>query len=77
MERNFIITGGARGFGKEFSKRVLEAGGRVVIADKNVEVGQETFKEFREVSSLNFNFRHNLQCDRNLDPLLVCSKRLM
>ena len=54
MERNFIITGGARGFGKEFSKRVLEAGGRVVIADKNVEVGQETLKEFREVFSLNF-----------------------
>ena len=47
MNGNFIITGGAMGFGKEFSSRVLKAGGRVVIADKNVEEGGKTVDEFK------------------------------
>lgn len=36
------------GFGKEFSRRVLESGGRVVVADKNVEKGKETCQGFQE-----------------------------
>ena len=48
MEVNYIITGAAMGFGKEFSRRVLEGGGRLVLADKNVTAGQETTREFRE-----------------------------
>ena len=45
MNGNFIITGAAMGFGKEFTRRVLKSGGKVVLADKNVTVGQETTKE--------------------------------
>ena len=40
MDTNFIITGAAMGFGREFSRRVLEAGGRVVAADKNITAGE-------------------------------------
>jgi len=36
------------GFGKEFSRRVLVGGGRVVVADKNLEKGKETCLEFQE-----------------------------
>ena len=49
MDGNFIITGGAMGFGKEFSRRVLESGGRVVLADKNIEKGEETCQDFQKV----------------------------
>jgi len=48
MEGNFIITGGAMGFGEEFSRRVLEGGGRVVVADKNEEKGMETCMNFQQ-----------------------------
>lgn len=40
MAKNYIITGAAMGFGKEFSRRVLEGGGRVILADKNVTAGE-------------------------------------
>ena len=40
MGENYIITGAAMGFGKEFSRRVLESGGRVVLADKNLAAGE-------------------------------------
>ena len=40
MGQHYIITGAAMGFGKEFSRRVLEGGGRVVLADKNVTAGE-------------------------------------
>ena len=49
MDGNFIITGGAMGFGKEFSRRVLESCGRVVLADKNIEKGEETCQDFQQV----------------------------
>ena len=45
MNGNFIITGAAQGFGREFTERVLKSGGKVVLADKNVEVGKQTHKE--------------------------------
>jgi len=48
MNGNFIITGAAMGFGKEFSRRVLVSGGKVVVADKNVEKGKETCRELQE-----------------------------
>lgn len=48
MAKNYIITGAAMGFGKEFSRRVLEGGGRVILADKNVTAGEETTRELRE-----------------------------
>jgi len=46
MNGNFIITGAAGGFGREFSSRVLKSGGKVVLADKNVELGKQTYDEF-------------------------------
>ena len=50
MEGNFIITGGAMGFGREFTRRVLGSGGRVVVADKNTEKGRETCQDFQQVN---------------------------
>ena len=49
MEGNFIITGAALGFGKEFSRRVLASGGKVVMADINQGEGNRTCQEFGQV----------------------------
>jgi len=48
MNGNFVITGAAQGFGKEFSARVLNAGGRVLLADRNQDGVLTTTKEFQE-----------------------------
>jgi len=48
MDGNFLITGAAQGFGKEFSRRVLRGGGRVLLSDKNPLGGEETCKAFQE-----------------------------
>jgi len=48
MEGNFVITGAAQGFGKEFTRRVLKCGGRVLLSDKNPVGGEETSKAFQE-----------------------------
>ena len=49
MNGNFLITGAAGGFGKEFSRRVLEGGGRVVLTDKNSKAGTELCQTFQQV----------------------------
>ena len=49
MNGNFLITGAAGGFGKEFSRRVLEGGGRVVLTDKNSQAGTELCQAFQQV----------------------------
>ena len=49
MEGNFVITGAALGFGKEFSRRVLSSGGRLVMADINQAEGEKTCQEFGQV----------------------------
>lgn len=48
--KNFkgIVTGGASGLGKVIVKKILEAGGYVVIADINENEGNKTVKEFFE-----------------------------
>lgn len=43
-----IVTGGASGLGKAMGKALAEAGANLVIADMNLEVGQQTAKEFEE-----------------------------
>ena len=43
-----IVTGGASGLGKSMGKALAEAGANLVIADMNLEVGQQTAKEFEE-----------------------------
>ena len=48
MEGNFIITGAAEGFGREFSRRVLTRGGRVVMADINQHLGTNTCQHFQQ-----------------------------
>ena len=55
MNGTFLITGAAGGFGKEFSRRVLEGGGRVVLTDKNLEAGTELCQAFQQVPSLHDN----------------------
>ena len=53
MEGNFIITGAALGFGREFSRRVLTSGGRVVMADINQGEGRRACQEFGQVTNNN------------------------
>ena len=43
-----IITGSARGFGKQFAVRLLEAGAKVCISDIDEDQGRLTLKEFEE-----------------------------
>ena len=52
MNGTFLITGAAGGFGKEFSRRVLEGGGRVVLTDKNHQAGTELCQAFQQVAVL-------------------------
>ncbi|NNH85188.1 SDR family NAD(P)-dependent oxidoreductase [Rhizobium laguerreae] len=43
---SFIVTGGGSGLGAATARMVVEAGGRVTIADLNAEAGQEIVREF-------------------------------
>ena len=43
-----IVTGSARGMGKEFAQRLLKKGSKVCISDINEELGEETIKELQE-----------------------------
>ena len=49
MNGNFLITGAAGGFGAEFSRRVLEGGGRVVMTDTNTQAGTELCSSLQQV----------------------------
>ena len=40
-----LVTGSARGFGKEFAIRLLQKGAKVCLSDVNEELGNETLKE--------------------------------
>ncbi|MBY5410801.1 SDR family NAD(P)-dependent oxidoreductase [Rhizobium leguminosarum] len=43
---SFIVTGGGSGLGAAIVRALVEAGGRVTIADLNAEAGQEIAREF-------------------------------
>ena len=43
-----IVTGSARGFGKEFAIRLLQKGAKVCISDVNENEGKETLKELEK-----------------------------
>ena len=43
-----IVTGSARGFGKEFAIRLLNNGSKVCISDVNEAAGEITTKELQE-----------------------------
>ena len=40
-----IVTGSAKGFGKEFAIRLLEKGARVCISDVNEDAGKQTTED--------------------------------
>ena len=42
-----LVTGSARGFGKEFAIRLLNKGSKVCISDVNEIAGEETTKELQ------------------------------
>jgi len=48
MNGNFLITGAAGGFGAEFSRRVLESGGKVVLTDKNLQAGSSLCSDYKQ-----------------------------
>ena len=43
-----LVTGSARGFGKEFAIRLLKRGAWVCISDLNESAGNETMNELKE-----------------------------
>ena len=43
-----IVTGSARGFGKEFAIRLLDKGAKVCISDVDDKAGEETREELKE-----------------------------
>ncbi|MGZ2486270.1 NAD(P)-dependent dehydrogenase (short-subunit alcohol dehydrogenase family) [Rhizobium pisi] len=43
---SFIVTGGGSGLGAATVRMLVDAGGRVTVADLNVEAGQEIVREF-------------------------------
>ena len=59
MNGNFLITGAAGGFGKEFSRRVLENGGRVVLTDKNNQAGREVCQALQQVNHIVLHSRQH------------------
>jgi len=48
MNRNFLVTGGARGIGRAICKHSLRQGGKVYFTDINEEEGTQTKKELQE-----------------------------
>ena len=42
-----IVTGSARGFGKEFAERLLQKGAKVCISDVIEDIGKETLNELK------------------------------
>ena len=43
-----IITGSAKGLGKEFAERLLKKGSKVCISDLNETLGNKTTKDLQE-----------------------------
>ncbi len=50
-----IVTGGSQGLGKEFTRRLLQDGCKVCIADVAVDLGEKTKQEFQK----NFGLQDN------------------
>jgi len=63
-----IITGSAQGLGKEFAKRLLQAGANVTISDVNEERGKLTLTELRSTSG--DEKVHFVPCDVTKDEQL-------
>ena len=54
MKKNIIVTGGAQGIGKGITDRLLREGYAVVIADLDIEAGEETRQEYEHAGDLLF-----------------------
>jgi len=76
--KSCIVTGSAQGLGKEFSRRLLLAGGRVIISDLQEEVGNKTVDEFRK--EFGEDRAHFVRCDvtnnDDLDTLIEASNKV-
>ena len=58
-----IVTGSARGFGKEFAERLLQKGAKVCISDVIEDIGQETVDELKsKFGTENVMFQRLLYC---------------
>lgn len=53
--RRAIVTGGARGIGKEIAREFLREGARVCIADILLDEAQKTVEEFQQDFKLDPN----------------------
>jgi len=49
-----VVTGGAQGIGKAITKKLLEEGINVVIADIDPKAGNETEQEYKEIGEIKF-----------------------
>ena len=58
-----IVTGSARGFGKEFAERLLRKGAKVCISDVIEDIGKETVNELKsKFGTENVIFQRLLYC---------------
>ncbi|GAA4883677.1 SDR family oxidoreductase [Ferrimonas pelagia] len=62
-----IITGGASGVGREDAKLLVAEGGKVVIADLNVEAGEALAAELGEAALF---VRHDISCEDSWQRLI-------
>lgn len=44
----YVVTGGARGIGRAIAKRLIDGGGKVVIADRDAAAGKDAEEEYGE-----------------------------
>lgn len=68
-KKTVIVTGGAQGIGKSITKRFLDDGCAVVIAEYDQEAGSDTLSEFRSLGEVYFFYAD--VADENAARLVV------
>ena len=61
--RRVIITGAAQGFGKEFTRRLLQENCCICISDIDIETGTKTVSEFQKEFDLTDDELCFVKCD--------------
>jgi len=68
-KRAAIVTGGAQGIGKAITKRFLEEGIAVLIADNDIEAGLETQEEYTALGRIKF-FKADVASERDVKGIV-------
>ena len=65
--RRVIITGAAQGFGKEFTRRLLQKNCCICISDIDIETGTKTVPEFQKEFDLTDDELCFVKCDVSVE----------